>query len=221
MLSERLIKIIDAETPQTTRFKVMENITGIAANSWKSVWHQRQRPTAEMIESVAKNWPNYAYWLATGDTEPEFGHIAPQNVESEWPIENAPPQKWTTAERLLKQQLLKGVPSNQSERNDLNEQVRNQVFELRSKLMLPGTYMCFERIRRALQSDLKDDLFLLEFDEEMRNIRMKRYEETLSINKAIYKERENMSATLNLEDGIQSAKSLFTNILNKLKFPQN
>ncbi len=222
MITDRLLKIIENETDAKNRFKKLDEATDIAKDSWTAVWHRRQRPTAEMIEAIAKLWPDYAYWLATGDTEPEFGHIAPSNIESEWPIENAPPQKWASEERKLKQQMLKQVPESEQEKELQKKIVRDQVFELRSKLLLPGTYICFKEIGKVLQSEMKDDLFLLEYDAEMRKVRIERYEETKTITDAVSKHRKNLSTTLTLESGLEtginSAKSLFDNILNLLKF---
>lgn len=74
-LTHRLREIVQAETTSHRRFKELEEQTGIAANTWKSWWHGRQRPTTDMIERIARTWPQYAFWLATGIDDWEHGHV--------------------------------------------------------------------------------------------------------------------------------------------------
>lgn len=76
-LSARLRVIVLEKTDEYRRFKQLEVLTSIATNAWKNWYHGRQRPTAEMIESAAKLWPEYAFWLATGISDAEYGHSAP------------------------------------------------------------------------------------------------------------------------------------------------
>lgn len=78
-LQERLKRVLEAETPARGRFSELERLSAheIPSASWTSVWHGRQRPTAEMIELVCQTWPQYALWIATGITEPTSGHEAP------------------------------------------------------------------------------------------------------------------------------------------------
>ncbi|MGM9516850.1 hypothetical protein ACS5PK_21575 [Roseateles sp. DB2] len=83
-LVDRLKAVIDWETNESRRWKELEACSGIAANSWQQMWRGRQRPTAEMIEAVAQEWPAYAFWLVTGLTDTAAGHTAPQN-QSLWP----------------------------------------------------------------------------------------------------------------------------------------
>lgn len=51
--------------------------TGIASQRWRSVFMRRQKATPEMIEIIAKLWPKYAFFLATGITDTANGHTAP------------------------------------------------------------------------------------------------------------------------------------------------
>lgn len=74
-IQERLKAIIEVETNDRGRFSEMERLTEISANSWKSFWHGRQRPTCEMIEATCIHWPQYAFWLGTGITDAKYGHI--------------------------------------------------------------------------------------------------------------------------------------------------
>lgn len=76
-LSSRLRAIIFEKTTDYRRFKQLEDLTAIQADTWKSWYHGRQRPTAEMIEAAGKTWPEYAFWLTTGISDPDYGHVAP------------------------------------------------------------------------------------------------------------------------------------------------
>jgi len=67
MLVNRLITILNIETSPRNRFKLMQDKTGIGKDSWAAVYHGRQRPTAEIIEAAAKLWPEYAFWMTTGN----------------------------------------------------------------------------------------------------------------------------------------------------------
>lgn len=78
-LSRRLKEVVLATTTEYRRFKQLEDVSEVPADSWKSWFHGRQRPTAEMIEAVAANWPEYAFWLITGISDAEYGHIAPSD----------------------------------------------------------------------------------------------------------------------------------------------
>lgn len=78
-LEDRLRKLIDAEAPGTRKWKDMETATGVSSSSWQDFHRGKKRATAEMIEALAKKWPEYAFWLATGISDPDFGHGAPAN----------------------------------------------------------------------------------------------------------------------------------------------
>ncbi|QNH07309.1 hypothetical protein HNQ27_07490 [Pseudomonas sp. B11D7D] len=55
----------------------LAELTGVTSASWRSAFARRQKPTPVMIEKIAKLWPKYAFWLATGITDATNGHVAP------------------------------------------------------------------------------------------------------------------------------------------------
>lgn len=61
--------------------------TGIRHDSWRNLLKVqnagKQRPTHQMIQSIAREYPEYAFWLATGLTHEEAGHISPIPVQRE------------------------------------------------------------------------------------------------------------------------------------------
>lgn len=76
-LHERLRAVIAHVTHESRRFKELEEETGIASATWKTYWSRGSRPSSELIEAVAKRWPEYALWIATSEEDEEFGHLAP------------------------------------------------------------------------------------------------------------------------------------------------
>lgn len=74
-LQERLRAVIETVTDERGRFAELEKLTSISANSWKSFWHGRQRPTCDMIEAACTHWPQYAFWISTGITDAKYGHV--------------------------------------------------------------------------------------------------------------------------------------------------
>lgn len=54
--------------------------TGIPAQRWRNVVSGRQKATTAMVEALAKRWPQYGFWLATGITDVANGHRAPVNA---------------------------------------------------------------------------------------------------------------------------------------------
>lgn len=80
-IAERLRILIEQCTKETRRFKDLEERSTVSAEAWRSFWNAKQRPSAEMIEAAAQNWPQFAFWLATGISDEPFGHRAPHYFE--------------------------------------------------------------------------------------------------------------------------------------------
>lgn len=74
-IKDRLLLILRANTPSSRRAASLSALSGIAAASWQKVLDLKQKPTLEMVQWVAMQWPNYAFWLATGITDARHGHI--------------------------------------------------------------------------------------------------------------------------------------------------
>lgn len=55
----------------------MEELTGVAAARWRKAYTYQQRPTPDMIQALCRLKPEYAFWMATGITDAEYGHKAP------------------------------------------------------------------------------------------------------------------------------------------------
>lgn len=73
---DRFKAVIRQNTSDKRRWAELEALTEIPATSWNKAWNGKQRPTAEMLQAVARLWPEYAFWLATGVTDAKHGHIS-------------------------------------------------------------------------------------------------------------------------------------------------
>jgi hypothetical protein len=74
---ERTQAVLRSVTSDRRRYKELEEKTGIPASNWQSAAKGKQKPTAVMVEALCRRWPKYAFWIATGLTDPENGHTAP------------------------------------------------------------------------------------------------------------------------------------------------
>lgn len=73
----RTLVLIRSVTDVRRRLKHLEEETGIPDRQWKHVWALKQRPTAHMLEALARRWPEYGFWLVTGLTDAANGHVSP------------------------------------------------------------------------------------------------------------------------------------------------
>ncbi|WP_370681901.1 hypothetical protein [Comamonas sp. GB3 AK4-5] len=65
-LNERMKALIDATTSPSRRYKELEESTGISASTWKTYYTRGTRPSADLLESLARQFPAYCEWLLTG-----------------------------------------------------------------------------------------------------------------------------------------------------------
>ena len=80
-IRSRLLEIIKQGTDEARRFKSLEQMTKISGATWRTFWNRSGAPSGEMIEAIAAQWPQYAFWLATGATDPAAGHVAPSSAQ--------------------------------------------------------------------------------------------------------------------------------------------
>lgn len=74
-IKERAIAIIKWSGLSTAD---LERETGIDRYKWANLKSGKIRTTEEHMEALGKLWPEYAYWLMTGNTIPEAGQISPE-----------------------------------------------------------------------------------------------------------------------------------------------
>lgn len=76
-LARRLISIIEWRLPNRGRFARIAELTGTSKSAWSAVNSGRNEPGGTTLEAVCKIYPEYAYWLMTGQTDPDHGHTSP------------------------------------------------------------------------------------------------------------------------------------------------
>jgi hypothetical protein len=60
----------------------LDALTGISTQRWRKVFLRRQRPTPDMIQALARMFPQHAFWLSSGITDAANGHIAPLTAQT-------------------------------------------------------------------------------------------------------------------------------------------
>lgn len=73
MIKDRLISLFNKE--RTTVW--FENQTGISRYRWQNIKSGKARLTDAEIEAVMTLFPQYRWWLMTGDVLPEIGQTSP------------------------------------------------------------------------------------------------------------------------------------------------
>ncbi|WP_284335044.1 hypothetical protein [Comamonas sp. NoAH] len=84
-IRNRLLALVEIQVGDKGLYKKLEELTSIKASHWRDFAAGKQRPTSEMIESAARLWPQYAFWLVTGISDAKNGHIAP--LEGNFPYD--------------------------------------------------------------------------------------------------------------------------------------
>ena len=78
-ISERFKILIETRIQTHRRYANLERDSGIKAISWRSATNGTQRPTAEMLQAISRQFPENAFWLVTGYTDSQHGHLSPTN----------------------------------------------------------------------------------------------------------------------------------------------
>lgn len=92
-LGTRLKLLLMAETRERGRYSELEVFTGVPAATWRTWWTRGGAPSGGLVEAAAKQWPQFAFWLVTGNTDVRCGHDMPalapiaQGYVSNWPEE--------------------------------------------------------------------------------------------------------------------------------------
>lgn len=100
------------------------------------------------------------------------------------------------------------VPDDEQEREQWLHAIRDDVFHIREGFVMPAIPLNFERIMRVLGQDARDDLFLLELDDELRKIRMNRWKEESKLRQKIFDERKFMGQGLTTEGAFDKLTAL-------------
>lgn len=53
----------------------------IGSTRWQTIKYKKARVSGEEIEALCKIYPQYAYWLTTGEIIPTVGQVSPEYEE--------------------------------------------------------------------------------------------------------------------------------------------
>ncbi len=73
----RLHILINEVTRGKADWKGLGDKTGVSAEKWRNFNRGATKASTEMVEAICKEWPQYAFWLATGVSDESSGHHAP------------------------------------------------------------------------------------------------------------------------------------------------
>lgn len=77
MIRERLIKAIKHKYPQEGGQAQCARDLGIEPKALSAIMNRRNQPKTVLMEKVYELFPEFAYWIATGKTQPKAGNISP------------------------------------------------------------------------------------------------------------------------------------------------
>jgi hypothetical protein len=80
-IGDRLKTLLISAIAERGRFKSLEQLTQIKEQHWKNWWYGQQRPYDLMIQAIARLWPEYALWIATGIDDPEQGQFSAEAIK--------------------------------------------------------------------------------------------------------------------------------------------
>jgi len=79
-MKERIRELIDTYgSSERKKYKEIEALTGVKADSWKNVLKGNQRVNQDHINAISEFFPSHLYWIITGKTIPIAGQIAPND----------------------------------------------------------------------------------------------------------------------------------------------
>ncbi|WP_156438237.1 hypothetical protein [Burkholderia sp. BDU5] len=215
--SARLKAIIEAETDSRGRFNELVDVSQIPLDSWRSVWYGRQRPTVEMIEAVGQKWPQYAFWLVTGITDPERNHIAPATAASGYPVMRGVEQPWATREFRYLIAACNGEPTDDEERAVRRRQIQDAALLAMEKVISPAANVSYEKAMRAFGESGQHDFYPLALDPEYLSIRKARRDAEDQLRKDSFGWFDNVLASVKLDKRLlQNPKALLSKVFGSL-----
>ena len=84
---DRFLLLLEIEG---TKLPWLEERTEIKRKRWASVKAGTVEMRASEIQALSTIWPEYAYWLTTGQELPEAGQISPMTKRAQQTLKKAP-----------------------------------------------------------------------------------------------------------------------------------
>lgn len=83
MIRENLIALIDClGSSEKFRFSEFSDQTGVKREALKQFYHGKQKLNNEQLDLINKAFPQYRFWLVSGEVIPEAGQISPELEET-------------------------------------------------------------------------------------------------------------------------------------------
>ncbi|MFY3858114.1 hypothetical protein ACOTH4_28345 [Achromobacter xylosoxidans] len=87
----RMRLLINEVLHEKKDWKGLEQLTGVKSVKWRHFHSEVTKASLEMLEALFRTYPEYAFWLATGISDEDAGHLAPLKHEFPGrPIEDHP-----------------------------------------------------------------------------------------------------------------------------------
>ncbi|KVQ80484.1 hypothetical protein WK07_13260 [Burkholderia multivorans] len=172
----RMRRLIETQVTEHRRFKALEELSGISGEAWRAFWNDRQKPSSEMVAALAEHWPQFAFWLATGVTDPDYGHVAPVSSPG-YTVLKGKEQQATTEEFRYLIKMLRAEPNDENELAEQKGEILRIVSENKASNPLRATYSNFQRALAGYDEANRDEFYMVETDQELAEIRKRRDEE--------------------------------------------
>lgn len=216
-IATRMKAIIEAETDNRRRYKELEEISSVHPDTWKSFWYGKQRPTAEMIEAVSQRWPQYAFWLVTGITDPERNHIAPATAASGYPVMRGVEQPWATREFRYLIAARNSEPTDDDQRASRRRQIQDAALQAMEKVISPAANVSYEKAMRVLGESGQHDFYPLALDPEYLSIRKARRDAEDQLRKEGFSWFDNVLSSVKIDKRLlQNPKALLSKVFGAL-----
>lgn len=157
-INERFRKLVMLITSDNRRYRELEELTGISGSTWKTFWTRGGFPSAQMLEAINVQFPQYAFWLATGIKDSEYGHLSPDMLNTNEILDLS---EFTSKEDAIKKQALSKLLTDATRNVFLNQLKINELWSRYEHKHLIDI--------NAYQSELTTLLFQLEMALEVRN----------------------------------------------------
>lgn len=140
--------VILSQTPEKRRFPILESLTGVSENTWRTWWNRGGTPSGALVEGVGRAWPEFAFWLTTGLTDVEYGHRIPKMpVELDGYINNYP-ETTLREDRIYAAQYFKVCKEMQDADNASFEKGERQGMPQHQREILENTRQFIAKQRR-------------------------------------------------------------------------
>ncbi|MBY0445064.1 MAG: hypothetical protein K2Q15_07650 [Burkholderiales bacterium] len=211
-ISDRLLIVISEKTDERKRWKTLEGISGISSGAWQNFWRGKQRPTAEMLEALGRNWPEYAFWLTTGLTDPMRGHIAPQTLKSGFPVVRGKLQTFAVQEWQHKLELMRNNAADTASEDEKRTRREELGLLLKTEADVPPVFGSYEEVMKLYGEAGSYQYVELVLDDELHRIEDMRLHEERALIEAKLGWEKNLKYSIVIDSFMKKGKKTVMSI---------